>query len=110
MPLISDRRIYTSLHVSLVFYIMIKRKNVSANAIVLDIRYFKKSRLKDNALSFDIAISNISLASQSILDISLDAISKHQRAALITYLEKLRSSILSSNSNIHLERYKNDSN
>ena len=77
MPLISDRRIYTSLLTSLVSYIIIKRKNVSINANILDIRYLKKSRSKDNALSFDITISNILLASQSILDISLNAISKH---------------------------------
>ena len=77
---------------------------------MLDIRYLKRSRLKDNASSFDIAISNISLTSQPILDISLNAISKHQRAALIIYSEKLRPSILLPDFNIHLERYKGDSN
>ena len=63
MLLILDRRIYISLLTSLISYIIIKRKNVSTNVNVLDIRYLKRSRLKDNALSFDIAIFNILLAS-----------------------------------------------
>ena len=106
VPLILDRRIY----IPSAFYTIIKRKNVSADANVLDIRYLKRSRLKGNASSSDIAISSISLASQSILDISLNAISKHQRVTLIIYLEKLRLSIFSPDSNIYLERYKDDSN
>ena len=54
---------------------------------MLDIRYLKRSRLKDNAL-ISFTISNILLVSQSILNISLNAISKYY------------------NSNIYLERYK----
>ena len=73
-------------------------------------RYLKRSRLRGNApVSSDVAISDIPLASQSISDVSLDAVSKHQRAALIIYLEELRPSILLSDSNIHLKRYKGDS-
>ena len=69
---------------------MTKRKNVSADANVLDMRYLKRSRLKGTApVSFDIAISDTSLASQPILDISLDAVSKYQRAALMIYLREI---------------------
>ena len=69
---------------------MVKRKNVSAAANVLDIRYLKRSRPKGNA-SVSFAIPDIPSASQSILDVPLDPISKHH------------------NSNIHLERYEGDS-
>ena len=63
---------------------MVKRKNVSTNANVLDMRYLKRSRPRDNALtSSDIAVPGTPLASQSVLGVSLNAISEHQRVALM---------------------------
>ena len=89
---------------------MPKRKNVPAGANVLDMRHPKRSWPRDNApASSDVAIPGTPSASQPILGVPLDAVPKHQRAALITYSEELRPSVLAPDSNIHLERYEGDS-
>ena len=109
VPLVPDRRIYTSLHIPPashtppasytppVSHTMAKRKDVPADANVLDMRHFKRSRLRGNApASSDVAVAvpGIPLASQSISDIPLDAVPKHQRVALMTYSVELRQAIL----------------
>ena len=71
MLLIVDRRIYNSflisLYISFISYTIIKRKNVSTNINVLDMRYFKMSRPRDNAsVSSDIAIPSTSLVLSDI--------------------------------------------
>ena len=89
---------------------MAKRKNVPADANVLDVRHSKRSRPRGNApTSSDVAIPGTLSASQPISGVPLDAVPKHQRAALMTYPVELLPSILPPNPNIHLERYKGDS-
>ena len=89
---------------------MAKRKDVPADANVLDIRHPKRSRPRGNApASSGVAIPGTLSASQPISDVPLDAVPEHQRVALMTYPVELRPSILPPDPNIHLERYEGDS-
>ena len=111
VSLVADRRIYNSsltpLHIPPASHTMAKRKDVPADANVLGMRHLKRSRPKGNApVSSDVAIPGTTLASQPISSVPLDAISKHQRVALMTYSVELRPTILPLDPNIHLESRK----
>ena len=89
---------------------MAKLKDVPTGANVLDMRHSKRSRPRDNPpASSDVAIPGTPSASQPISGVPLNAVSKHQRAALMTYPVELRLSILPPDPHIHLECYKGDS-
>ena len=111
VPLVADRRIYNSsltpLHIPPASHTMAKRKNVPADANVLDMRHPKMSRPRGNApassdvaipstpsASSGVAIPGITSASQPISGVPLDAVPEYQRVALMTYPVELRPCIL----------------